>query len=79
MKNNSKFLIEFHKRKILKKYLDKKVIDNFFETFKEHGYNIEFNKHHDAKSLIDSGISDKEWVKINPEIPNFAIFCYPEK
>ena len=79
LKNNSKFLIEFHKRKILKKFLDKKVIDNFFETFKQHGYNIEFNKHHDAKSLIDSGISDKEWVKINPEIPNFAIFCYPEK
>lgn len=79
LKNNSKFLIEFHKRKILKKFLDKKVIDDFFKTFKEYGYNIEFNKHHEAESLIDRGISDKEWVKINPESHNFAIFCYPEK
>ena len=63
----------------MKKFLNKKVIDDFFNTFKEHGYNIEFNNHHDAKSLKDTGISDKEWVKTNPEIHNFAIFCYPEK
>ena len=79
LKNNTKFLIEFHRRLILEKFSDIKVIDDFFETFRRYGYNIEFNNHHRAKSLLDMGVSDKVWGKKNPENDNCAIFCYPEK
>jgi len=54
-------------------------LDDFFETFRKYGYNIEFNNHHRAKSLLDMGVSDKVWGKKNPENDNCAIFCYPEK
>ena len=78
LKNKSKFLIEFHKRKILKEKFNKKIIEDFFKIFEKYDYKVEFNGHHEASSLIENGISDKNWVKTNPETHNFAIFCYPK-
>jgi hypothetical protein len=74
---NSSFLIEFHRRKILKKYKDQKVIDEFFEVFKHYNYDIEFNNHHSYDKLIKNGISDKNWFKEMPITNNFAIFAKP--
>lgn len=74
---NSSFLIEFHRRKILKKYKDQKVIDEFFEVFKHYNYDIEYNNHHSYDKLIKNGISDKNWFKEMPITNNFAIFAKP--
>lgn len=77
LKNKTSFLIEFHRRKILKKYKDLKVIDEFFEIFKHYNYDIEYNNHHDYDRLINDGISDKNWFKEMPITNNFAIFAKP--
>ena len=80
LKNKTKFIIEFHRRIILKKNNDKEIINNFFEIFKKNNYCIEYNGHHDAESLLNYGISDKIWSKSMPEKnDNFAIFCYPKE
>lgn len=75
LKNKTSFLIEFHQRKILKKFKDTEVIDKFFETFKKHNYNIKFNHHHDYENLLSNGTPHKEWLIERPIINNFAIFA----
>lgn len=73
------FLIEFHKRKILKKYNDAEVINKFFKTFEKYDYDIKFNHHHDYIELQNNGLSDKNWVDKMPNINNFAMFAFPKK
>ena len=65
-KAKTSFLIEFHKRKILKKYNNnEKIIEKFFSKFSEYGYRLEFNGHHEYEKLLSEGVSDKEWVEKN--------------
>ena len=77
-KFRSCFLIEFHNRKILKKYNnDHSVIENFYKKFNKFGYSLEFNGHHSYNKLISDGISDKTWNKEKLNTNNFAIFAKP--
>ena len=78
MKNSTCFLIEFHRRKILKKYQNEDVINKFFMTFKKYNYEVKFNHHHDYVELLTNGISDKDWVNEMPLINNFAMFAFPK-
>ena len=72
------FLIEFHKRKILKKYNnDEKIIENFFSKFNQYDYRLEFNGHHEYEKLLSEGVSDKEWGEKKLNTNNFAIFASP--
>ena len=79
LENSSCFLIEFHKRKILKKYQDLEVINEFFKTFEKYNYEVKFNYHHDYPELLTNGISAKDWVDKMPLINNFAIFAFPKE
>ena len=77
-KFGSAFLIEFHRRKILKKYNDDiRIIENFYKKFDKFGYNLEFNGHHSYERIISDGISDKTWGKEKLNTNNFAIFAKP--
>jgi hypothetical protein len=78
LKSGAYFLIEFHRRKILKKYNDDfRVIENFYKKFDKFGYSLEFNGHHSYEKLISDGISDKTWAKEKLNTNNFAIFAKP--
>lgn len=79
LNNSTCFLIEFHRRKILKKYQDVEVINKFFNTFEKYNYKVEFNHHHDYVELLNNGISAKEWVNEMPLINNYALFASPRK
>ena len=77
-KSRTSFLIEFHKRKILKKYNnDEMIIEKFFSKFKEYDYKLEFNGHHEFKQLLSEGVSDKEWNSEKLNTHNYAIFASP--
>ena len=79
LKSGAYFLIEFHKRKILKKYNgNSEVIENFYKKFDKFGYSLEFNNHHSYEKLISDGISDKTWTKEKLNTNNFAIFAKPK-
>jgi hypothetical protein len=77
LKNGSYFLIEFHQRKILEKYNNAKIIEDFFALFKKYNYQIEYNQHHEYNLLKEQGISSKEWVIRRPNINNYALFAKP--
>lgn len=79
LNNSTCFLIEFHRSKILIKYQDLEVINNFFNTFEKYNYEVEFNHHHDYVELLNNGISAKEWVNEMPLINNYALFASPRK
>jgi hypothetical protein len=77
LQNKTCFLIEFHQRKILKKYNNYKIIDKFFETFESYDYLINYNYHHEYSKLKEEGISSKTWLAERPNVHNYAIFCEP--
>ncbi len=78
LKTGATFLIEFHTRKILKKFKnDISVINKFYSKFEEFGYTLEFNEHHDHDRLHSQGISDKYWSNKKLTTNNFAIFAKP--
>ena len=79
LKNGSYFLIEFHQRKILKKYNSTKIIDDFYKLFEKYNYQIEYNQHHESNLLKKDGISSKEWVKQRPSTHNYSFFASPKK
>ena len=77
-KSRASFLIEFHKRKIFKKYNnDEMIIKKFFSKFKEYNYKLEFNGHHEFEQLLSEGVSDKEWSDEKLNTNNYAIFASP--
>jgi hypothetical protein len=77
LKNGSYFLIEFHQRKILEKYNNAKIIEDFFTLFNKYNYQIEYNQHHEYNLLKKQGISSKEWVIRRPNINNYVLFAKP--
>ena len=77
-KNKCCFLIEFHKRKILKNYGNTDTINKFFKTFEKNNYKLEFNNHHESSSLKNLGISDTKWTTKKPNLHNYAIFARPK-
>ena len=79
LKKGCYFLIEFHFRKIMKKYNNTEIIENFFALFKKYNYQIEYNHHHEHYKLKEEGISSKTWSTKRPEVNNFAIFAKPKK
>lgn len=76
LQNNVNFLIEFHERKILKKYKGKNVIKNFYNLFKKYRYKLKFNQHHEYRNLINNGVSAKSWQEKKINSNNYAIFAY---
>jgi hypothetical protein len=78
LKNGCYFLIEFHQRKILKKYNNAKIIEDFYKLFEKYNYQIEYNQHHESILLKEQGISSKEWAAKRPNIHNYALFASPK-
>jgi hypothetical protein len=78
LKNGSYFLIEFHQRKILEKYNNAKIIEDFFALFNKYNYQIEYNQHHEYNLLKEKGISSKEWTTQRPNTHNYALFARPK-
>jgi hypothetical protein len=79
LNNGSFFLIEFHQRKILEKYNNIKIIEDFYKLFDKYNYQIEYNHHHEYNLLKEQGFSSKDWVMQRPNIHNYALFAKPKK
>jgi hypothetical protein len=78
LNNGSFFLIEFHQRKILEKYNNIKIIEDFYKLFDKYNYQIEYNQHHEYNLLKEQGFSSKDWVMQRPNIHNYALFAKPK-
>lgn len=75
-KYKPRLYIEFHEIFIRNRFqLDQSAIQEFFQTLKELGYEMEFNSHHYPLFSGSSNVYDYNWVAKKPNDQLYAVIC----